>query len=178
MVRVIEMAFLYTARHLFVLLRPKDEVKLPTQSAENRICMRNELYIPRGATFSRTSERPQTFKFFGGSVCYQCRPWKRLSKKLHQGRWKKVLSQVFFYICKLWPRKPTFWPSKTLINSSTKFGLSMTNDGALESWHKGGFYFDYLAGGKNNYKNKLSVQGKQTVVYAFDGIIAIVHCNC
>ena len=36
---VIEMAFLYDARYLIVLLRPKIKVELPTQSAENRICM-------------------------------------------------------------------------------------------------------------------------------------------
>ena len=37
-VSVIEMAFLYTAHNLFVLLRPKNKVKLPTQSAEKLIC--------------------------------------------------------------------------------------------------------------------------------------------
>ena len=39
MVCVIEMTFLCTAWHSFVLLRPKNRVKLLTQSAENRICM-------------------------------------------------------------------------------------------------------------------------------------------
>ena len=39
----------------------------------------------------------------------------------------------------------------------------MTNDGALELWHQGEFVFGYLAGDRNNYKNKLSVQGNQTI---------------
>ena len=39
----------------------------------------------------------------------------------------------------------------------------MTNDGALESWHPGQFVLGHLAGGRDNYKNTLLVQGKQTV---------------
>ena len=33
------MTLLYDARHLFVLLRPKNKVKLPTKSAEIQICI-------------------------------------------------------------------------------------------------------------------------------------------
>ena len=33
------MTHLYTACYSIVLLRPQNEVKLPTQSAENRICI-------------------------------------------------------------------------------------------------------------------------------------------
>ena len=33
------MTFLYDARYSFVLLRPKNEAKVPTHRAENRICM-------------------------------------------------------------------------------------------------------------------------------------------
>ena len=47
---------------------------------------------------------------------------------------------------------------------NTKFlAKSMTNDGALESWHQGEHVFGYLAGDRNNYKNNNLVQGKQTV---------------
>ena len=38
-VSVIEMILLYDARYSFVLLRPKNEVKLSTQSADKWICM-------------------------------------------------------------------------------------------------------------------------------------------
>ena len=34
------MTFLYDARYSVVLLRPKNKIKLPTQRAEKRICMR------------------------------------------------------------------------------------------------------------------------------------------
>ena len=39
LVSVIEMILLYYARYSFFLLRPKNKVKLPTQSAELLVCM-------------------------------------------------------------------------------------------------------------------------------------------
>ena len=39
LVSVTEMTLLYAAQYLFVLLRPKIEVKLSTQSADKWICM-------------------------------------------------------------------------------------------------------------------------------------------
>ena len=41
---VIEMTYLYDDRCSFVLLRPKNEVKLPTQSALGQIWLGNGLY--------------------------------------------------------------------------------------------------------------------------------------
>ena len=38
----------------------------------------------------------------------------------------------------------------------------MTNDDALESRHQGEFVLGLLSGGRDNYKNKLLVQDKQT----------------
>ena len=48
-------------------------------------------------------------------------------------------------------------------NSSANSGLLMTNNGALELWHQGEFVFCHLAGGRNNHKKWLFVEGKQTV---------------
>ena len=39
LVSVIEMTLLYAAQYSFVLLRPKNEVKLSTQSADKWVCM-------------------------------------------------------------------------------------------------------------------------------------------
>ena len=39
----------------------------------------------------------------------------------------------------------------------------MANNGELKSWDKCKFVFGFLAGGRDDYKNKLLVQGKQTV---------------
>ena len=39
LVSVIEMTLLYAARYSFVLLRPKNKIKLSTQSAHKWICM-------------------------------------------------------------------------------------------------------------------------------------------
>ena len=47
---VIEMTLLYDARYSFVLLRPKNEVKLSTQSADKWICI-GKWPVPSGAIF-------------------------------------------------------------------------------------------------------------------------------
>ena len=46
------MTFLYDARYSLVLLRPKNEVKLLTQSALGQICMGNGLYQIGGIIFT------------------------------------------------------------------------------------------------------------------------------
>ena len=49
-VSVIKMTFLYDAQYLVVLLRPKIEVKLLIQSADNWICM-GKWPVPSGAIY-------------------------------------------------------------------------------------------------------------------------------
>ena len=51
MASVIGMTFLYDARYSDVLLRPKNEVKLLTQSAEKPICMGKWAVPNRGELF-------------------------------------------------------------------------------------------------------------------------------
>ena len=55
--------------------------------------------------------------------------------------------------------------AKLNFNSFANFGQSMTNNGALESWHQGEFMFGCLSmyQGAKHYKNNNLVQGKQTV---------------
>ena len=60
------MTLLYNAQYSFVLLRPKNEVKLS-------IVWGNGLYLA-GQFYFSASERPKTFRFFRGFVCYQCDP--------------------------------------------------------------------------------------------------------
>ena len=60
--------------------------------------------------------------------------------------------------------KNTEFLARSVFNSSANFGPLMTNDGALKPWHQGEFVFGYLAGDRNNYNNKLLLQGKQTVM--------------
>ena len=81
MVSVIEMTNFYDARGLFWSLRPQNTIKLPTQSALGQICI-GEWPVPSlhsGIVF-QASERPKTFRFFRGSVCYQCDPCKNHTK--------------------------------------------------------------------------------------------------
>ena len=50
LVSVIEMTLLYAAQYSFVLLRPKKEVKLSTQSPDKWICM-GKWPVPGGAIY-------------------------------------------------------------------------------------------------------------------------------
>ena len=59
-VGVIEITHLYGASGSFVLLRPKNRVKLLTQSAENWICMR-KWAVPCGAIYFSCFRRPFTY---------------------------------------------------------------------------------------------------------------------
>ena len=58
------MTFLYDARYSLVLLRPKNEVKLLTQSALGQICMGNGLYQIGGIKFTPLSCSPVYRNFF------------------------------------------------------------------------------------------------------------------
>ena len=56
---------MYTAWHLFVLLSPRNKVKLLTQRQNIEFVWGNKQAIPCGAIFiSQASERPQAFRFF------------------------------------------------------------------------------------------------------------------
>ena len=68
---VIEITYLHDAQYSFVLLRPKSEVKLLTQSAEKWMCMGNGLYQIGGIKFTPLSCPPVYRSFFpnaNGSV--------------------------------------------------------------------------------------------------------------
>ena len=69
--------------------------------------------------------------------------------------------QIFVKMTKIWINT-NFW-ARSNFNSFTNSDLPMTNDGTLKSWDQGEFVLGHLAEGRNNYKNKLLVQSKQTV---------------
>ena len=60
------MTLLYYARYSFVLLRPKIEVKLSTQSADKWISMGEMACTMQGDFISQASERPQMVRYFQG----------------------------------------------------------------------------------------------------------------
>ena len=64
MVSVIEMTFLYDARYSIVLLRPKNEVKPLTQSAEKRICMGKWSFEILAILFFKEEKAPKNRTFF------------------------------------------------------------------------------------------------------------------
>ena len=60
---VIEMTFLYDARYSIVLLRPKNRLKLLTQSAENRIYMGKWACESLGIYFLKDEKAPDDRTF-------------------------------------------------------------------------------------------------------------------
>jgi len=71
---VIGMTFLYDAGYSIVLLRPKNEVKLSTQSAEKLICMGKWPVLNWGNLFLGLSKSPRRLDFFRKSAHFQCPP--------------------------------------------------------------------------------------------------------
>ena len=70
------MTFWYDARHSVVLLRPKTEVKLSTQSAYKWICM-GKSAAPCGAIlFLRLQKGPRRLEFSGASFATNAVPEK------------------------------------------------------------------------------------------------------
>ena len=71
---VIGMTFLYDAGYSVDLLRPKNEVKPFTQSAEKWICMGKRPVPNGGNLFLGLPKGPRHLDFFGGFVYSQCGP--------------------------------------------------------------------------------------------------------
>ena len=70
------MTFMYNARYLFVLLRPKNEVKISTQSADKWICM-GKWHVPCGAIlFLGLQKGPRRSDFSGGPFATNVIPEK------------------------------------------------------------------------------------------------------
>ena len=57
------MAFLYTAQYSFVLLRSKNKVKLPTQTAEKWMCMGKWAFEKVAIYFLRNKNAPDDRTF-------------------------------------------------------------------------------------------------------------------
>ena len=74
------MTFLYDARYLFVLLRPKNEVKLLTQSAAKWICM-GKWPVPTGVIlFLRLQKGPRRPDFSGSLFASNALPEQILTR--------------------------------------------------------------------------------------------------
>ena len=88
---------------------------------------------------------------------------EEISKKSLQGAKKKInsVSKIFDFCKKYYNSAGTshFWAWSNF-NSFANFGPLKTNDGVLKLSDQGRVIFAHLAGGRNNYKNQLLVQGK------------------
>ena len=83
MVSVIEMTHLYGVLGSFVLLRPKNRVKLLTQSAENRICMGKWAFESLAELFLKNEKTPDVQIFQGlGLLLTNAVPEKKSARKL------------------------------------------------------------------------------------------------
>ena len=90
---------------------------------------------------------------------------KEITKKAPRGA--KKLSKIYpnFNFCENDYNSAVnifFWAWSNF-NSMANFDPLMANDGALKPWGHYESVFDLLAGGRDNYKSKILVQGKQTV---------------
>ena len=74
-----------------VLLRPKNEVKLSTQSAEKSICMGKRDVPNWGNLFLGLPKGPRRLDFSRESVRFQCPPWKNLSTNGRGGEDEKII---------------------------------------------------------------------------------------
>ena len=121
------------------------------------------MVFPSWGIYVLNNEKAPDDRSFFQWVRYQTSGKKKLPRKLHKGRRKK-LSQ-FFKFCKNdfnLAVDTNFWAWSNF-NSFTNVGPSMVNDGALESSYQGEVILGYLAGDRDNYTNKVLVQGKQIV---------------
>ena len=94
------MTFLYDSRYSLVLLGPKNEVKLSTQSADKWICT-GKWPLPCGAILLLRlhSERPKTFRFFQEVRLLPMGYSKKIAQTDEETGTKKI---------KLGPRGPIF----------------------------------------------------------------------
>ena len=102
------------------------------------------------------TRRPQTIRFFRGSICYQCIPWKNQQESSSRGEEEKsttVSKNIFVKMSISNLAENTEFLAESIFNSSANFGLLMVNDSVLESCHQGETVFDVLAGVRETYIN-------------------------
>ena len=73
------MTFLYDARYSIVLLRPKNDLKFSTQSADKSICIRKWPVVTGGILFLGLQKGPRRLNFSGASLVTNAVSEKKLS---------------------------------------------------------------------------------------------------
>ena len=110
-----------------------------------------------------TMRRPQTTGVFSSGYATKLLGKRNYQESSTRGEEKNYPN--FFKFCKNdfnLAVDTNFWAWSNF-NSFTNVGPSMVNDGALESSYQGEVILGYLAGDRDNYTNKVLVQGKQIV---------------
>ena len=79
-------------------LRPKNTIKLPTQSAEKWICMEEWAFEMLAILFSKTRRSQMTGIFYPSGRATELLEYKSLKKKALQESKKKILSRIFLYM--------------------------------------------------------------------------------
>ena len=106
------MTHMYGVRGSFVLLRPKKKVKLPTQSAENQICM-GTWALEILEMYSLENKKAQDYRTFSPSEpATELLGYKTNSTRNLLERQKNILSQKFSILSKMTiihPRTLSFW---------------------------------------------------------------------
>ena len=113
------MTFLYDARYSVVLLRPKNEVKLLTQSAAKWICMGKWAFEIWAHLTLKDEKAPDNRTFFAQCGRYYSPGLQRFHQENSSRAKKKVKCYLYFFIfakiTTIRPRTPNFWPGQTSI---------------------------------------------------------------
>ena len=163
------MAHLYGNEWSFHPQRQQNTIKLLPQSAKKWICMGKWVFKILAELFLKNERASDDRTFFTQCVRYhnpEVKKFRQESFSRSEETIHKLESKFSIFAKNDYNSAVNthFWACSKY-NSFANFDPLMVNDGALELSHQGGFTLGLLAGGRHKYKNKLLVQGKQTVFW-------------
>ena len=133
------MTFLYTGWYLVAFLRSKNKVKLTMHPKCRKPDMYGELGFAMWGNFILMLQKGPRRSDFQGFRVPPMRSLKSWTRKIHEGRRKKIMLSQFFWFSRKWlyfGEEHWVLGQVKLQNSFASFGPLMTTDGALESWHQ------------------------------------------
>ena len=141
-----------------VVLRPKNKIKLPTQSAEKWICMGKWAFKILVELFLKNEKTSDDRTF-----CTQCVRYNSPGlKKFHQeisSRGEETIHKlkskfsIFTKMAIIRLLTTTYFWAWSKFNIFANFDPLMANDGSLKLSQQGGFDLVLFVGGRHSYKN-------------------------
>ena len=124
-----------------------------------------------GDLFLKNEKTPDDRTFLPQWARYWTSEIKEISKKDLRGTEKKYLNAIskksilakMTTVCIIRPKTPSFWPGQSSLAPPMLVNWWQAMTHYNRDWHQSEIAFGHLAGVRGTYKNKLSVQAKQTV---------------